>query len=119
MLYVTKFFSHDNKTEYVWLHRMAYKLCPRVVFPSKIIFVQKILPTLVERTLVAFMQFALANCMSTTCIFYLWVFVRAHDVFVVVINFLFTKLGFNVATLALGSRLTQGVARLWAKKETQ
>jgi hypothetical protein len=38
MLYVIKGFLSVRIVEFVWLQHMLYKLCPRVVFPSKEIF---------------------------------------------------------------------------------
>jgi len=54
---------------------MAYKLCPRVVFPSKKVFVEKVLLALVEKPLVTYVQPALVSCMFATCTFDLWMFV--------------------------------------------
>jgi len=67
---------------------MVYRLYPKVVFPSKKVFVEKILLALVEKTLVTYVQHALASCMSTTCTFDLWMFARTHNVFVMVVNLL-------------------------------
>lgn len=59
---------------------------PKGCFLSNKKFVEEVLPTLVENTLVTYVQLTLATCFPTTCTFDLWMFVRAHDVFVV--NFL-------------------------------
>ncbi len=34
------------------------------------------------------MQPTLASCLSATCMFYLWMLKEAHDIFVVVVNFI-------------------------------
>jgi hypothetical protein len=61
--------------ECVWLHRAVYKLCPRAVFPSKKILWKRFFKlTLVEKTLVMCVQPTLANYMSITCTFDLWMF---------------------------------------------
>jgi hypothetical protein len=69
--------------EFIWLQQMAYKLCLKVVFPSKKMIVKEVLHTLVEKTLVTYVQLTLA-----TCTFDLWMFTRVHDVFTLVVNFL-------------------------------
>jgi len=78
---------------------------------------QEVLPTLEENTLVTYVQLALATCLSTTCIFDLWMSVRAHDVFVV--NFLSNNnlelkhvmVGLLKATETNGATV---VVKLWA-----
>ncbi len=54
MLYVIKGFLPMRIVVFVWLHHMPYKLCPRVVFPSKNIFVEEVLLALVEKILVTY-----------------------------------------------------------------
>jgi hypothetical protein len=90
MLYVIKKNLLVRILKFVWLHHMAYMLCRRVVFPSKKVFVEKILLALVEKTMVTYVQLALASCTSTTCTFDLWMSVRRHDVFAMVVNLLST-----------------------------
>jgi hypothetical protein len=87
MLYVIKGFLPMRTFESIWLHQMAYMLCPRVALPSKKMFVEEVLFTLMERTLMTYVQPTLATCLSTTCTFDLWMFAKVHNVFVVV-NFL-------------------------------
>jgi hypothetical protein len=70
---------------------MAYRLCPRVVFPSVNLFVDDVLSRLVEKTMLTYMHPALANYISTTCTFDLWMSKGAHDVFTIVVNFLSIK----------------------------
>jgi hypothetical protein len=78
--------------------------------------VEEVLPTLVENNLMTYVQLVLATCLSTTCTFDLWMFVRAHDLFVV--NFLSNNnLEFKHATIGLfkdieTSRATM-VVKLW------
>jgi hypothetical protein len=67
---------------------MAYKLCPKVVFPSINVCVDDVLSRLVEKTMLTYVHLALANYISTTCT---WMSKGAHDVFTVVVNFLFKK----------------------------
>jgi hypothetical protein len=62
-----------------------------VVFPSEKVFVEEVLLALVEKPLVTYVQPALVSCMFATCIFDLWMFARAHDVCVVIVNFLFNN----------------------------
>ncbi len=54
MLYVIKGFLPMKIVQFVWLHHMPYKLCSRVVFPSKKKIVEEVLPTLVEKILVTY-----------------------------------------------------------------
>jgi hypothetical protein len=63
-------------------------LCPLVVFPSRKTFVKNILPSLVEKTMTTYVEFALVNYLLTTCTFDLWMSNGVHDVFVVVVNFI-------------------------------
>lgn len=73
--------------ESIWLHRMVYKLCPKVVFPLKKVFVEEILATLIDKTLVTYVQLASTSFFATFT-FDLWMFVGVHDIFDVVVNFL-------------------------------
>jgi hypothetical protein len=70
---------------------MAYRLCPKVVFINKKVFVDDVLSKLVEKTMLTYVHPTFANCISTTCTFDLWMSKGAHDVFVVVINFVSNK----------------------------
>jgi hypothetical protein len=54
MLYVIKGFLPMRTFESIWLHQMVYRLCPRVVFPSKKMFVEEILLILMERILMTY-----------------------------------------------------------------
>ncbi len=72
----------------IWLQKLAYRLCPLVVFPFEKTFVENILPSLVEKTMTTYVEFALANYLSTNYTFDLWMSNGAHDVFVVVVNFI-------------------------------
>jgi hypothetical protein len=101
MLYVIKGFLPMKIIESVWLHRLAYRLCPRVVFPSKNVFVEKIMLDLVEKTMVTYVQLALASCMSTTYTFDLWMFARTHYVFAMVVNLLST-FSLTIGSLNMG-----------------
>jgi hypothetical protein len=67
---------------------MAYKLCPRVVFPNKKAFVDDVFSTLAEKTMLTYVHLTLVNCISATCTFDLWMSKGAHDVFAIVVNFL-------------------------------
>jgi hypothetical protein len=49
MLFVVKGFLPMKTIESIWLQTLAYRLCPRVVFPCKKVFVKEILPTLVPK----------------------------------------------------------------------
>jgi hypothetical protein len=69
---------------------MAYKLCPKVVFPSRKVFVDDMFFGLVEKTMLTYVYPALVDCILATCTFDLWMLKGAHDVFVVV-NFLPSK----------------------------
>jgi hypothetical protein len=69
---------------------MAYKLCPKVVFPSRKVFVDDMFFGLVEKTMLTYVHPALVDCILAICTFDLWMLKGAHDVFVVV-NFLSSK----------------------------
>ncbi len=90
---------------------------PKVCFLSNKVFMEEVLPTLVENILLTYVQLALAPCLSTTCTFDLWMFIRAHDVFVV--KFLSNNnLEFKHVTVGLFKAIeTNGatmVVKLWA-----
>jgi len=76
MLHVIKsFLPRRLMVECVWLHHVVYKLCPRGVFPSKKNLWKRFFKlTLVEKILVMCVQPTLANYMSITCTFDLWMF---------------------------------------------
>jgi hypothetical protein len=62
-----------------------------VFFPSRKIFVDDVFFGLVEKTMLTYVHLALANCILAICTFDLWMSKGAHDVFVVVVNFLSSK----------------------------
>jgi hypothetical protein len=51
-------------------------------------FMEEVMLALMEKTLVTYVQHALATCLFATCTFGLWMFIRVHDMFAFVINFL-------------------------------
>jgi hypothetical protein len=63
-------------------------LCLRVLFPSKTIFSQKVLPNLVEREKQEYVLPKLVECYSTITSFDLRRSKGTHDIFALVINFL-------------------------------
>jgi hypothetical protein len=89
--------------EFIWLQRLTYKLCPWIVFPSKKKKIEEILPSLVEKTMImtTHVQVALADYLSTTYTFDLWMSKGAHDVFVVVVNFISSDWELNHVTIGL------------------
>jgi len=70
---------------------MAYMLCPKVVFINKKVFVDDVFSKLAEKTMLTYVHRTFANCISATCTFDLWMSKGAHDVFVVVVNFMSNK----------------------------
>jgi hypothetical protein len=68
----------------IWLHQTTYKLCSKVIFPSKKLFVEEVLLALEEKTLVTSIQLTLVTWLSTTCTFDMWMLARAHIMFVMV-----------------------------------
>lgn len=72
MLFVVKKLLPMRTMESIWLQWMAYMLCPWVVFPCRKTFVEEILPNLVKKTLNTYVVLALANYLSITCTFDLW-----------------------------------------------
>jgi hypothetical protein len=84
VLYVIKDFLPMKIIKSIWLQQTIYKLCPKVIFPSKKLFMEEVLLALVEKTLVTFVQLALVTCLFTTCTFDMWMLARAHNMFVVV-----------------------------------
>jgi hypothetical protein len=60
-----------------------------------------VLSGLVEKTMLTYVHLALANYISTTCTFDLWMSKGAHDVFVIVINFMSSKWELKYVTIKL------------------
>jgi hypothetical protein len=87
VLFVVKGFLPMKFVELIWFQRLSYKLCPQIVFPSRKDFVENVLPSLVEKTMVIYVQLALTNCLSTTCTFDQWMSKGTNDIFVVVVNY--------------------------------
>jgi hypothetical protein len=54
----------------------------KVVFPSKKLFVEEVLLAIREKKLATYVQPTLA-----TCIFDLWMSIRAHEMFTVIVSF--------------------------------
>lgn len=66
------------------------RLCPRIVFPSRKVFADEVLPAMVEKNLQIYVLPALATCVSATASFDLWISKGAYDVFALVVNVLTT-----------------------------
>ncbi len=77
--------------ESAWLKCLVLQLCPRVQFLSQKLISNTILLELVEKTKETYVLFSLNDCSCAIVSFDLWMSKGAHDVFVLVINFL----GFN------------------------
>jgi hypothetical protein len=60
-------------------------------FLANFFFVDDVFFGLVEKTMFTYVHHALADCISTTSTFDLWMSKGAHDVFIVVVNFLSSK----------------------------
>jgi hypothetical protein len=74
MVFVVKGLLFMKTIKSIWLQRLVYKLCLKVVFLySRKVFVEKVIPTLV-------------NYLLITCTFQIWVSRHAHNVFVAIIN---------------------------------
>ncbi len=88
MLFMIKSFLPLRTVEFVWFQRLALWLCSKVSFSSRRVFTEEDFPSLVNTTSTKFVQLGLAKCLTSTCIFDLWMSKGAHDVFVMVVNFL-------------------------------
>jgi hypothetical protein len=71
-LFMVKGFLLMKNVESIWLQRLAYMLCPCIVFPSKKTLVEDILPSLVEKTMSTYVQPALVDYFLATYTFDLW-----------------------------------------------
>ncbi len=71
-----------------WLKRFALQLNLHIVFMSKKIFQQDVIPTLVQKTKEDYVLLELFQCVSATANFDLWMSKGAYDIFALVINFL-------------------------------
>jgi hypothetical protein len=65
MLFVVKGLLLMRIVEFISLQRLTYKLCPRIVFPSREKKIEEILPSLVEKTMImsTYVQVALVDCL--------------------------------------------------------
>jgi hypothetical protein len=90
---------------------MAYKLCPRVIFPSRKVFVDDVFFGLVEKTILTYVHSTFANYILGTYTFTLWMSKCVHDVFTIVVNFLSNKWKAKHVTIGLFEMFdTNGVA---------
>jgi hypothetical protein len=90
---------------------MAYMLCPQVVFPSNKTFVEEILLNLVEKMMNTYVVHALVDYLLATCTFDLLMFKGAHDIFIVVVNFILNNWEARHVTIRLFEVIdTSGVA---------
>jgi hypothetical protein len=62
-----------------------------MIFPSKKAFVDDVFLGLVEKTIFTYVHSAFANYISAIYTFALWMSKCVHDVFTIVVNFLFNK----------------------------
>jgi hypothetical protein len=53
-------------------------LCPQINFPLRKTFVENVIPNLVEKTMVTYVQPTLVSCLLTTCTLDLWILEGAH-----------------------------------------
>jgi hypothetical protein len=74
--------------ESVWFKHLILHLSSRVVFPFRKQNFQEILPDLEEKMKQIYVLPKLTNCIFATTSFGLWMSKGAHDIFVLVINFL-------------------------------
>ncbi len=65
-----------------------YRLCPQLLFPLRKSFVEKVMSSLVGKTMTTYAQLALANYISATYAFDLWMPKGARDIFVVMVIFI-------------------------------
>ncbi len=70
--------------------KIGFAIVPKGELSVQKGFIEEVFPTLVNKALTKFMQPASAKCLTTTYNFDLWMSKGVHDVFVVVVNFLFT-----------------------------
>jgi hypothetical protein len=87
MLFVINGYLPMQAIESIWLQVMACKLCPKMVFPNRKVFVDDLFFGLVEKTMFTYVHLAFVDCISTTCTFDLWMSKGVHDVFAIVVNF--------------------------------
>jgi hypothetical protein len=88
MLFVIKGLIPMRTIKSIWLQRLVYRLCPRLLFPPRKSFVEETLSSLIENTMTTYVQSALVDYILTTYTFDLWMSKGTRDVFVVVVNFI-------------------------------
>ncbi len=70
-------------------------------FPIQKAFVENVLLNLVEKTMVMYVQLALASCLLAIRTFDLWMLKGVHDIFVVNVNFISNNQETNHLTIGL------------------
>ncbi len=73
----------------------------QVIFPSRKVFVESILPSSIKKTMTMYVYPTLVNCVSTIFTFDLWMLKGAHDIFVVVVNFISSNQEAKLVTIGL------------------
>lgn len=84
-MFVIKGFLPLRVVKSIWLHKLVLQLCLKVNFPYLKVFIENNF-AFVNKTLLEYAQPTLVECLSTTC-----TSKRAHDVFTMVVNFLFNN----------------------------
>lgn len=74
--------------ENLWFRRLAMRLDPKIVFPSRRSFCEDVIPRMVDRCMQEYVYPFLRTCVSCTLTFDLWMSRGTQDTFVLVVNFL-------------------------------
>jgi hypothetical protein len=91
VVYHQRFSTTKNCWKCLVLH-IGFSLCLKVKFPCMKFSLNFFFLTLVKKiTLTKYVQLALVECWSTTCIFNIWMLKKTNDVFAMVVNFLSTN----------------------------
>jgi len=70
--YIAKSHHPFSIVEDAWLKQLVLQKCGKVVFPSKHQLINEVLPDLVTKTMENFVNPVLANCITYTTTFDLW-----------------------------------------------
>lgn len=87
-LYTVKAHQLLSSVENVWLRRLLLSQCPRILFPSRLEFLDDVIPKLVSKTLEKYVVPSLAGCTTATVSFDLWMSCSEGAIYAVVVNFI-------------------------------
>jgi len=91
ILYIIQGYQPLSSTENVWLRRLALRQCGPITFPSKQQFSNKVIPSMVNKTMEHHVFPTLVDATIVKITFDLWMSRGSFDKFVMVVNYINKK----------------------------